>query len=261
MPKANATASQHGRKYRNWCFTINNPTEADRKQIYALNPKYCVYQLEQGEQETIHYQGTIVFKTQITQRALKAKLTRAHLEPTQDLKASIAYCQKKEGRVDGPWHIGVAPQQGKRTDLIEMRDRIDAGESITTISHDYFGNFIRYARNIREYAKMHCPPRDFKSQVIVLYGLPRTGKTRFAVTFPNYVFILSRTGNNQQFFDGYDPLVHDTVIFDDYHGGIPWSEFLQLTDRYATQVHTKGGSVMWRPKYIVITSNKTPQEW
>jgi len=43
----------------NWVFTTNNPVGKDipRASLYP-NIKRCVYQLEQGEAETPHFQGT-----------------------------------------------------------------------------------------------------------------------------------------------------------------------------------------------------------
>lgn len=40
----------------------------------------------------------------------------------------------------------VEGRQGERTDLIRIRDEIDAGVTMSTIAHDHFGQFVRYER-------------------------------------------------------------------------------------------------------------------
>lgn len=92
---------------RKWVFTINNPTEDDAKNIKALNCKY-IYQLEQGAQMTQHFQGFIEFKNPISFNSIKKKLPRAHIEKCNNTEASKKYCQKLEGRIDGPWINGYA---------------------------------------------------------------------------------------------------------------------------------------------------------
>lgn len=258
MPKVKSTTSRV--RSMNWFLTLNNPTKGDLVRIKEACPRYAI-QYEKGEEGTKHLQGVLAFPSDKSFNQMKAISDKAHWEPARNLKQAWDYCTKEETRIAGPWIKGEPPKQGKRSDLLSLQEDLKAGATLHDVAENHFGLFTRYERGIRSYMKITTPGRDFKSTVIVLHGKPRTGKTRFAVKFPNYVFILSRSGNNQQFFDGYDPLQHETVIFDDYHGGIPWSEFLQLLDRYAYQVHTKGGSAMWKPKYIIITSNKTPQEW
>lgn len=267
MPRIKHTDATN-RRLRNWCFTINNPKESDDIELSSLNHRYLCYQLEIGKgdsksQGTPHYQGVVVFKNALTFTALKKKLTRAHIEPCQNLQASIDYCQKEEGRLDGPWVDGSPPTQGVRNDLIEMRDRIVSGDSLQNISHDFFGSYIRYNRGIKDFARMHTPGRDFKSKVVVFYGPSGIGKTRAVQGFPDAHNMLSCHGGpgSQQFFDNYDPLIHKSVIFDDFYGTMPFTEWLRVNDEYPHLVHTKGGSVQFRPDWICYTSNVSPSSW
>jgi len=52
-----------GKRQRRWLFTINNPTEEETPEYIstqlAVNKgfHYLVFQLEQGEEGTHHYQG------------------------------------------------------------------------------------------------------------------------------------------------------------------------------------------------------------
>jgi len=54
-----------GKTSRRWCFTINNPTSEEThsfittKLAQGKGMRYCVFQLEEGEAGTPHYQGLI----------------------------------------------------------------------------------------------------------------------------------------------------------------------------------------------------------
>lgn len=105
-------------QYTHWCFTINNPVEAD-----TIEPtddvRYCVYQLEQGESGTPHIQGYVEFKKKMTLAAVKRWVPRAHLEPRRGSReAAREYCMKEEGQLSAPVEYGeFKTEQGKRTDL------------------------------------------------------------------------------------------------------------------------------------------------
>ncbi len=43
-----------------WVFTLNNPTVTDKLHLtFSKGVKYAIWQLEQGEQGTMHLQGYI----------------------------------------------------------------------------------------------------------------------------------------------------------------------------------------------------------
>ena len=99
-----------------WCFTLNNP-EKNPEFIEGVH-QYLVYQLEQGENGTPHLQGTVQFKSKKALKGAKATISeRAHMEPMRasDPKASIDYCKKEEGRLDGPWEYGEVVFKGSHT--------------------------------------------------------------------------------------------------------------------------------------------------
>lgn len=88
-----------------WCFTINNPTEDDIKDILRLvDGQSYVFQKEMGELETPHLQGVVQFKNAREFNALKTAVGRAHWEKCKNFAASKRYCCKAEGRLEGPWH-------------------------------------------------------------------------------------------------------------------------------------------------------------
>lgn len=62
-----------------------------------------------------------------------------------------------------------------------------------------------------------------------------------------------------KWWDGYDR--HEVVIIDDYRRDLcSFGELLRLFDRYPLLVETKGGTVNFVAKTIVITTPKAPKE-
>jgi len=248
---------------RHWCFTINNPTEIDTELLSALECVYLVYQKEEGEDGTPHYQGIVGFEQQLRFNAVKSMLPRAHLEVARNVRASIDYCQKQEGRLDGPWIRGTLPArtQGSRSDLAEIGEKVRAGTSLRQLAEEHFSSVVRYKSGLQAVITLHQPPRDFPTKVYVFWGPTGTGKTRAAMKFPKIYKTHAVAKNGMLWFDGYDPIDHETVLIDDFYGGIKWTELLNLTDRYPHLVQTKGGMVQFRPKQIIFTSNTRPESW
>lgn len=67
-----------------------------------------MYQLEVGESGTPHFQGCFKLKSPAYFPTVKKWLPTAHLEPCKDWLASLKYCSKKDGRIDGPWMLGCS---------------------------------------------------------------------------------------------------------------------------------------------------------
>ncbi|AWB36049.1 master replication initiator protein [Sophora yellow stunt virus] len=87
-----------------WCFTINNPSSP-----LSLHEtmKYMVYQLEEGENGTRHFQGYVEMKKRTTLNQMKRLFPTAHLEKRKGTQSEArAYCMKQDSRVEGPWEYG-----------------------------------------------------------------------------------------------------------------------------------------------------------
>jgi len=52
-----------------------------------------------------------------------------------------------------------------------------------------------------------------------------------------------------------------TILFDDFNGGMKYTQMLRFCDGYRLQVQTKGGFVTLNHRRIIITSNHPPEEW
>lgn len=146
--------------------------------------------------------------------------------------------------------------QGKRTDLEELKDSLDSKRSLQDIANDHFGPFLKYQRGIIAYRNAMATKRTWKPHVVVYWGKTGTGKTRTVHEFCDNLYI--HPGGS--WFDGYDN--HSQCLFDDFGGSeFKLSYLLKLLDRYPMKVPIKGGFVEWAPKEIFITSNLDPRTW
>ena len=238
-------------------FTLNNPQPEENPRLWPA--EYCIWQLERGEEGTPHYQGYIIFKTNKTPHAVKLINPRAHWELRVGThEGARNYCSKEDTRVDGPWTFGEEPKQGKRTDLLLLKERLDSGVPVKELwaDPDTFPVLSKYDRVPALYRLATIPQRRFKTHVLVLHGPPGLGKSYFPATvYPDAYY-----KNNTQWWDGYEH--QKVVVFDDFTSG--WFKFtflLQVLDRYPLNVQVKGGTVPFNSKLIIITSNRSPDLW
>lgn len=249
---------------RNWCFTLNNPSEEELYNLHTILPqarefRFIVFQLEQGlDGATPHVQGYIEFNCQLRLNAAKRLISqRAHLEVRRgSQQQAIAYCEKQETRLEGPWRYGEPQEgrQGQRSDLLALKSALDEGSTDLQLWEEFFPTMMRYYKGVAQYQILKRDQRRWKSKVYVLVGEPGTGKSKWALdNFPNAYW--KQRGN---WWDGYH---HDDVVLDDFYGWLPFDTLLRLLDRYPLLVETKGGQASFIAKNIVITSNALPKEW
>lgn len=84
-----------------WCFTLNNPTDV---QLPSTWPHvFLTWQVEKGEQGTIHLQGYVLFEKRVTLAWIKKEVnSQAHWEPRKGTHdEAVAYCNKKDTRQEG----------------------------------------------------------------------------------------------------------------------------------------------------------------
>jgi hypothetical protein len=138
---------------RNWMFTINNPDDTDDPNAWGV--KYVVWQLEEGESGTPHYQGYVELEKVSRLAAMKKLSLKAHWEKrmgTQD--QAVAYCTKEDTRVEGPWEKGEKKQQGCRSDL-EAATATAAERGLTAAMKEHPTEFAKYHKGLSIIAKAH----------------------------------------------------------------------------------------------------------
>ena len=250
-----------------WCFTLNNPTlgKKDMRAIFEPKCAYWVYQLEEGENETLHFQGYVYMKNRKRLSYMRKLLPRAHWEAAKGSPAeNRKYCTKEKGHCQGPWTGGEFPAltQGRRNDLEELLTAIKAGSSDTNLFESHTSCAFKYQRGIDKAKGLYQPdlPEDWQPDVRLYFGDPGLGKT-WSVhrEFKKHELYSTPLGNGL-WFDGID-YGHKACLIDDFTGQIALTQFLRLIDRYWVQVPIKGGFRWFRPNTIVIASNLHPQQW
>jgi len=166
-----------------------------------------------------------------------------------------SYAMKEDTRVDGPWEYGEMKEQGKRSDLLEMKDKIDAGMSIKNLWDDNFNSMIRYHRSIREYKRIRTPFRSERTLIYIIYGKSGVGKSQLAKQcFPDAYW-----KTNNKWWDDYDG--QEAVIWDEFKGQYPYRDLLRILDSTPLTLETKGASCQFTSGIVIFTSNHHPSEW
>lgn len=188
-------------------------------------------------------------------------MTHAHLEQALGTpEQCIEYCSKEDTRTGGPYAFGhrVASQQGKRNDIVALRDAIKAGKRSTEIFDDdcLVVPAVKYIRGMEKMiASYEKAPDRTDIKVTLHYGPAGTGKTRCCHSEDAYYF----DGNNG-FWNGYNN--QRKVIFDEFGGHVLTPLMLQrVCDRYPFSVNIKGSSAPFFGVDIHICSNYVPIKW
>jgi len=148
-------------RYRNWVFTLNNPP-IPYGELQCEGASYMLYQLERAPATgTLHYQGLVVMPNKARLQGLKKKIPGAHFEPMRGtLEQAIAYCEKPETKVDGPWSFGERPKgPGARSDLMSLKEAIDQGKTEVQIAQEQFPAWSRSYKAVERYRRLVTPHR------------------------------------------------------------------------------------------------------
>lgn len=236
---------------KSWCYTLNHPQPEEINQLIAITDDCSRHRctLEEGENGTPHLQGAITFRKAMRLTALKKLNKRIHWEITKSEPHAYIYCTKGEIIID------KQSEQGKRNDILQVQADINSGMTIKEIADKHFNYYMKYKKNIEAYFMLKNEPRNFVTEVIVLWGESETGKTRTAI----------EDGARKVYYANgffYGAVNADVVLFDEFDEcEMSRTLFLEITDRYECTINVKGGESNWRPKKIYLTSNINPKHW
>lgn len=166
---------------------------------------------------------------------------------------NIAYCSKEESCVGAFFEHGERAKQGKRNDVVVVKELISQGKGMRTV-----------ISSVNSYQAMKCaelclkylePGRDFQPEVRWYYGSTGSGKSRKAKEeFPDAWM----SGKDLAWFEGYD--AHEVVIFDDFRKDYcTFHVLLRLLDRYPYRIENKGGSRQLLARVMIITCPWHPE--
>ncbi len=248
-------------QYTNWVFTINNPNDSESPLEWPPQVSYCVWQLEEGDKGTRHWQGYLQLPQKKTLSYLKKNLnSRAHFEHRRGThQEARAYCMK-EGAIDGPWEIGTPIVcAGERTDLHSCMAMVKEGKPELDIADEFPITWARNYRALARYRMLSMGYRTYHTDGLVLYGKPGVGKTTFisSLLAENEWTVYWKPRN--QWWDGYEG--QEAVVFDEFFGWVPYELIKRLLDPTPLLVETKGGSISMVAKIVIFISNSHPSRW
>lgn len=242
---------------RNWCFTLNHPTEEDMQSIPKLLDRKLIYicfgEEKGSKNETYHLQGYAEFAQPVRLAQCKTYIQRAHWEPRRGNQAqAIHYTQK-----DGKWkEYGTKKQCGYSTDVWEA-----AYENACQ------GNFeeippklkVIYYNTLKKVMQDHKTiPRNLDGELENEWHYGPTGTGKSYTVRERYAEFYYKMNN--KWWDNYEN--EDTILIEDVGLSHEWmGDFLKIwADRYAFRAEVKGASTVLRPKRVIVTSNYLPHQ-
>lgn len=251
------------KRSRSWIFVINNYTFQDIHGLLSnMDADYFIFGFEEGTGGTPHIQGYAQWKSGTKRLSeLKKMLPRAHFEvAVGNFEQNYMYCKgyhkgKLKAETENEYYeFGEAPCQGKRTDLMDIKEDLD-NYGLKYVSENHFLPFLRYGKMMTQYVSLN-KFEDRREPPIVewVYGGTGTGKTRYAFSKSSSVYMKDYT----KWWDGYEQ--QEVIIIDDFDRLWPFRDLLRLLDRYPYQGQIKGGYVKINSKYIIITCDRSIEE-
>lgn len=241
---------------KNWCFTLNNYTEAEVAFLTTITEKedsvirFVAFAHELGSlEETPHLQGYLCCKHSVRMTQLKKLLPRAHLEKMKGrIDQSAAYCSKQSELQK----FGIEPKPPGPSEKNRWAQTLEHAKSsqLDEIEPDIR---IRYYNTLNRIARDYAPPPQTIDGLLSnewIWGPPGSGKSRRArEENPNcYIKSLNKWWEN---YNG-----EDVVLIDDFQPGFHMEYFIKIwSDRYPFRADIKNSSALIRPQRIIVTSN------
>lgn len=267
---------EENQRYKNWLITINNPNATDTEQLehICLQADKWVYQYERGEEAVAaeeHIHCFLHFSIPKRVQAIKRALPRAHIDAVRnDPTDVIKYVTKLDTRTRDPVsnfdfkdRLQV-PKQGRRNDIIKIREKIKGGASLKSIAEDdesieVLQRNFGFWRWLQFQYKLDNSRRIRDLQVNYWWGTSGAGKTYAALSLfgddganAQNVFIAQK--DNSLWWDGYEG--QKAVIFDDWDD--TWttlSRIKRILDVYPYNLEIKGTFFPAMFTCVIITSN------
>jgi len=197
--------------------TMNNPKGSGEDYLAGFwgtkKFHFVTGQLETGDSGTPHVQFFLHSKEQLRLTQLKKMCGAAHFDAVKVNNGADDYCNKDEGRLDGPWSFGVKPARlNKKGDLARRnKELIEMGaEKAVENGVISIANYGRVKSNIDLYSNCtmsmgHLTELDNEW----IYGKPGIGKTTKAITdCPGYF-----EKDKSKYWNGYT--TQEAVLVDD----------------------------------------------
>lgn len=257
---------------RRWSLTVWNLENFNRddfwnNQVGGGNIKYLVIGKEIGSRtQRDHLQCYVEFREKKGLAGIKKLFNDNTLHAEKSVgngPTNRDYCIK-EGNFK---EFGRMGQQGRRSDLENIRDMLQEGADLIDIAEEHPGDFIRYSTGIMRMKDLMDRKRQKEAdplapEVIVYIGRAGSGKTHHAYQNGGrnaYKYLCQQSG--KVYFDGYEG--QTTIWFDEFSGStMPFNLWCRLADKWGCRVETKGSSVeVIGLQKIIISTIEFPGEW
>lgn len=145
---------------------------------------------------------------------------------------------------------------GARSDIEAAVQTIKDGGTNQEVIEQHAEVFVKYSRGLSLVRLAYQSRRTWKTEVFWWYGPTGTGKSLEAFErFPDAYY----KNPTNKWWCGYD--AHDAVIIDDYRRDLcSFGDLLRLFDRYPLLLESKGGTLQFLARTIVVTTSKSPRE-
>lgn len=221
--------------------------------------KHVRYGIEHTQEGKVHLQCYCQCWNPVRFTQFKAWIGDSFREPMYGRLLDNDDYTSKEGNYTD---LGDRPMQGRRTDIIGTKrrlDQIEDGQSIYDIANDepHFAAIMKCSKTMQEYVNHNRLKRlktDFeKPEVIYITGKSGCGKDKYVDEhYPGVYDVPADDGYKWK--NGYN--LDHCVVYRNIrpHSIKDKAQFLKELDRRVCQVPTKGGFVPWKPKVILLTS-------
>lgn len=245
------------KKSRLQCFTsfaeLEPSFDKSKMRYLAYGKETCP---STGKQ---HWQGFVYWKNGHSIKSTSKWFNNAHVEHCRgSLEDNEKYCSK-EGQYKT---FGEKPQQGTRTDLIELKTQIWNGEkTVEDIRNEEPMTYHLYGRTLEkiEDDKLRKQFRNWMTEGVWFWGKTGVGKSHRA--FENfdpdthYVW----TAEDKNWWDGY--IGQPIVILNDFRGQLAYDTILNLVDKWPFNVPRRGRvPYPFLAKKVIVTSPLPPDE-
>jgi len=254
--------------YRRTRFTFNNYPEGVEKPEFwkKLGCSYLVFGYEICPTTgTPHLQGYCEFNSSKRFKTLKnfnVKISWRRCNASG--AANTLYCLKEKR---GHYTEGKMKAQGTRTDILNIKDLLDNGESHLEVAEQHFACYIRNFKGFDRYSYLKSMEKAKENEtrevyVEIRWGPTGTGKTTSAKKEARALgldYYVASMGATNFWWTGYNGEPY--VILDEFRENIPLNQLLRILDENICQVSVHGGQVPLMATTIIITSNTNPADW
>lgn len=254
-----------------FAFTCNNYTEEHEQKIKDLEYTYLVYGKEVAPTTgTPHLQGYIHFPNQRSVKKLRKMLPGFSIDAARGTaQQNRVYCTKTNIAFEGgelpenkSFEDGVAPAQGKRTDLDHFVAEVRGGRSVASVMLERPALFHQYGRTLQavEEERLRTQYRTgFMTEGIWYWGPSGVGKSHHAFKnfTPDNTYVYPYDGD---WWDDYRG--QEVVIFNDYRGQLPMAFMLNMLDKWPFTVRRRARPPLpFVSKTVIFTAPLPPKEY